>query len=92
MEHIETHAQVVKEVKRRDDHEKIQAREMDQRSLESGQADDAIDVEKFGKRSRSSNNEITRPFQKVRKSEEVDMQLTRAAVSDGIPMSFRNPH
>ncbi len=88
MEHIETHAQVVKEVKRRDDHEKIQAREMAQRSLESGQADDTIDVEKFGKRSRSSNNEITRPFQKVRKREEVDMQLARAAVSDGLPMSF----
>ncbi len=52
-EHIERHAQVVKEVKRRDEHEKIQAREMDQRSLESGQVDDAIDVEKFGKRSRA---------------------------------------
>jgi hypothetical protein len=40
-EHIESHAQVVKEVKRRDDHEKIQSREMAQRSLESGQPDDA---------------------------------------------------
>jgi len=48
-EHIKRHAQVVKEVKRRDDHEKIQAREMTQRSLESGQVDDVIDVEKFGK-------------------------------------------
>ncbi len=72
-EHIELHAQVVKEVKRRDEHEKIQAREMAQKSLESGQADDAIDVEKFGKRPRSSNNGITRPFQTVRKREEVDM-------------------
>jgi hypothetical protein len=35
-EYIERHAEVVKEVKRRDEHEKIQAREMDQRSLESG--------------------------------------------------------
>jgi hypothetical protein len=73
VEHIEFHAQVVKEVKRRDEHEKIQSREMVQRSLESGQADDAIDVEKFGKRPRSSNNGITRPFQTVRKREEVDM-------------------
>jgi hypothetical protein len=63
-EHIQSHVQVVKEVKRRDEHEKIQVREMDQRSLESGQADDDIDVEKFGKRPRSSNNEITRPFQR----------------------------
>ena len=73
-EHIERHAQVVKEVKERDEHEKIQAREMSQRSLESGQSDDVIDVEKFGKRPRSSNNGITRPFQTVRKRVEVDMQ------------------
>ena len=53
VEDIELHAQVVKEVKRRDDHEKIQAREMAQRSLESGQTDDAIDVEKFGERPRA---------------------------------------
>ncbi len=33
----------------RDDHEKIQVREVAQRSLESGQVDDVIDVEKFGK-------------------------------------------
>jgi hypothetical protein len=56
VEHIESHAQVVKEVKRRDEHEKIQARDVAQRSLESGQADDAIDEEKFGKRTHSSNN------------------------------------
>jgi hypothetical protein len=72
-EHIERHAQVVKQVKRRDDHDKIQAREMVQRSLESGQPDNDINVEKFGKRSRSSNNGITCPFQTVRKREEVDM-------------------
>jgi hypothetical protein len=59
-------------VKRRDEHDKIQDREMIQR-LESGQVDDAIDVEKFGKRPRSSNNGITCPFQTVRKREEVDM-------------------
>ncbi len=88
MDHIERHAAVVKEVKRRDEHEKIQAREMAQRSLESGQTDDAIDVEKFGKEPRSSNDEITRPFQKVRKREEVDLQWVRAAVSTGLPMSF----
>ncbi len=45
-------------------------------------------MEKFGKRPRSSNNEIARPFQKVRKREEVDMQCARAAVSAGLPMSF----
>jgi hypothetical protein len=87
-EHIERHAQVVTEVKRRDEHEKIQAREMTQRSLESGQPDDVIDVEKFGKRPRSSNNGITRPFQTVRKREEVDMQWARDVVSAGLPMSF----
>jgi hypothetical protein len=85
---MERHAQIVKEVKRRDEHEKIQVREMDQRSLESGQADDVIDVEKFGKRPRSSNNGITRPFQTVRKREEVDMQWVRSVVSDGLPMRF----
>jgi hypothetical protein len=36
VEHIERHAEVVKEVKRRNEHEKIQPREMVQRSLESG--------------------------------------------------------
>ncbi len=75
-------------MKRRNEYEKIQAREMDQRSLESGKADDAIDVEKFGKRPRSSNNGITRPFQTVRKREEVDMQWVRSVMSVGLPMSF----
>ena len=56
MDHIESHAQVVKEVKRRDDHEKIQIREMVQRSLESGQVDDTIHVKKFGKRPRSQES------------------------------------
>jgi hypothetical protein len=53
--------------KRRDEHDKIQDREVVQRSLESGQSDDVIDVEKFGKWTRSSNNGITCPFQTVRK-------------------------
>jgi uncharacterized protein YdhG (YjbR/CyaY superfamily) len=79
--HIEHHAQVVKEVKRRDDHNKIQAREMVQRSLESGQTDDVIDVEKFGKRPHSSNHGITCQFQTVRKREEVEMQLAKVVVS-----------
>ncbi len=82
-DHIKDHDEVVKEMKRRDDHEKIQPRERAQRSLESGQDDDVIDVEKFGKRRRSYNDEITRPFQKVRKREEVDFQWARTAVSSG---------
>jgi hypothetical protein len=86
--HIECHAQVVKEVKRRDDHDKIQARGMVQRSLESGQADDAIDMENFGKRTHSSNNGITCPFQTVRKREEVYMQWAKPVVSAGLPMSL----
>jgi hypothetical protein len=58
--------------------------------LESGEVDNDIDVEKFGKRTRSSNDEITRPFQKVRKREEVDLQWDRVAVSAGLPMNFLN--
>ncbi len=50
-------------------------------------SDDVIDVEKFGKRTHSSNNGITRPLQKVRKREEVDIQWDRGVVSVGIPMS-----
>ncbi len=80
---FECHTQVVKEVKRRDDHDKIQDREVVQRSLESGQADDVIDVEKFGKWTRSSNNGITCPFQTVRKREEVDIQWVKVVVSTG---------
>ena len=72
-EHIERHTQVVKELKERDEHDKIQAREVVKRSLESGQADDDIDVEKFDKRARTSNNGLTRSFKTVRKREEVDM-------------------
>ena len=42
-EHIDRHAQVVKELKERDEHEKIQAREVAKRLLESGQSDDPVD-------------------------------------------------
>ncbi len=47
-QYIDRHTQVVKEVKERDEHDNIQAREVATRSLESGQPDDDIDVEKFG--------------------------------------------
>ena len=43
-------------MKERDEHDKIQAREVVKKSLESGQTDDDIDVEKFGKRACTSNN------------------------------------
>ena len=79
-EHIERHAQVVKEMKERDDHDKIQTREVVKRSLESGQDDDDIEVENFVKRTRPSNNGLTSPFKTVRKREEVDIQWARAAV------------
>ena len=45
-EHIDCHTQVVKKLKERDEHDKIQVREVVKRSLESGQADDDTDVEK----------------------------------------------
>ncbi len=61
-EHIESHAQVVKELKERDEYDKIQDREVVTRSLQSGHPDDVIDVEKFCKRARTSNNGLTRPF------------------------------
>jgi hypothetical protein len=60
--------------------------------LESGQADNVIDVENFGKGPRLSNNGIACPFQKVRKREEVDMQWVKSVVSSGLPMNlFDNP-
>ncbi len=42
-------------------------------------------MEKFGKRTRSSNNEITCPFQTVMKREEVDIQWVKSVVSVGLP-------
>ena len=75
-------------MKERDDHDKIQVREVVKRSLESGQTDDDIDVEKFDKRARTSNNGLTRPFKTVRKREEVDMTWVRADVASALPMIF----
>jgi hypothetical protein len=80
------HTQVVKDLKRRDDHEKIQDREMVQRSLEHG---GKLTIPSTWKSlGNSSNNGITRPFQTTRKREEVDIQLVRSVVSVGIPMRF----
>ena len=70
-DHIECHPQVVKELKERHEHDKIQVREVVKRSLESGKVDDTIDVEKFGKRTPTVNNGLTRPFKTVRKREEI---------------------
>ncbi len=75
----------MKELKERDTHVKQEGREVDKRSLESGQLGDSIVVENFGKRTRSSNDG---PFKIVRTREQVDMQWARAAVSAGLSMSF----
>ena len=51
-EHVEYHTQIVKEImemKERDDHDKIQVRESVKRSLQSGQPNDPVDVERFDK-------------------------------------------
>ena len=42
-------------MKERDEHDNIQTREVDTRLFESGQLDDVIHVEKFGKRAHTSN-------------------------------------
>jgi hypothetical protein len=65
-----------------------QAQPLQGTTIQSGKADDDIDVEKFGKRSHSSNDGITRPFQTVRKREEVDMTWAKTFVSAGLPMNF----
>jgi hypothetical protein len=82
-EHIQCHAQIVKEMKQRDEHDKIQGSETVQRSLQSREPNDAVDVELFSKNAR-----LVVPFKKVRTREEVDFQWTRATVSTGLPMSF----
>ena len=82
-EHVERHSQIVKELKDRDDHDKIQGREATKRSLQSGEPNDPVDVEWFDKKSR-----LVVPFKKVRTREEVDFQWSRVAVSAGLPMSF----
>ena len=82
-EHVECHAQIVKELKERGENDKIQGREAAKRSLQSGEPNDPVDVERFDKKSR-----LVGPFKKVRTREEVDFQWARAAVSAGLPMSF----
>ena len=52
-EHIQRHAQIVKELKQRDEHDKIQDRETVKRSLQSGEPNNVVDVELF------SNSEFT---------------------------------
>ena len=65
-------SQVVKEHKERDTHVKQEGREVTKRSLESGQLDDSIVVENFGKRVRSSNDG---PFKIVRTNWSVCMYV-----------------
>ena len=86
-EHIQLHAQIVKELKQRDDHDKIQDRETAKRSLQSGEPNDTVDVELFSKKAR-----LVGPFKKVRTREEVDFQWARPDVSDGIPMNYPHKH
>jgi hypothetical protein len=85
-EHIQLHAQIVKELKQRDEHDKIQGRETAKRSLQSGEPNDAVDVELFSKNAR-----LVVPFKKVRTREEVDFQWARAAVSAGLPVLHQDP-
>ena len=75
--------EVVQDMKERDEHDKIQGRESVKRSLQSGEPNDPVDVERFDKKSR-----LVGPFKKVRTREEVDFQWDRDDVSVGIPMSF----
>ena len=82
-EHVERHAQIVKELKERGEHDKMQGRETVKRSLQSGEPNDPVDVDRFDKKSR-----LVVPFKKVRTREEVDFQWARVAVSAGLPMSF----
>ena len=49
-EHVQCHAQIVKDLKQRDDHDKIQDRETVKRSLQSGEPNDEVDVELLAKR------------------------------------------
>ena len=67
--HVDRHAQIVKELKERDDHDKIQDRETVKRSLQSGEPNVSVDVERFYKKSR-----LVIPFKKMRTREEVDFQ------------------
>ena len=75
--------QIVKELKQRDEHDKIQDRETVKRSLQSGEPNDTVDVELFSKKAR-----LVGPFKKVRTREKVDFQWDRAVVSAGFPRVF----
>ena len=50
VEDVECHAQIVKELKERDEHDKIQGRETTKRSLKSGEPNDPVDVDLSAKR------------------------------------------
>ena len=49
-EHVECLEQIVKELKERDEHDKIRGREEAKRSLQSGEPNDPVDVDLFNKR------------------------------------------
>jgi hypothetical protein len=66
-EHVELHARIVKELKERDDHDKIQDRETVKRSLQSGIPHDTVDVDLFNKKAR-----LVDSLKKVRTREEVE--------------------
>ena len=63
-EHVEHLAQIVKDLKERDDHDKIQGRESPKRSLQSGEPNDPVDVELFSKKVR-----LVVPLKEVRTRE-----------------------
>jgi hypothetical protein len=82
-EHVDRLTQIVKELKERDDLDKIQGRETVKRSLKSGEPNDPVDVDLFSKKAR-----LVDLLKKVRTREEVDFQWVRTALSTGLPMSF----
>ena len=51
-DHVQRHAQIVKELKRRDEYDTIQDRETTTRSLQSGEPNDVVDVELCRKKTR----------------------------------------
>ena len=61
-EHVERYSQIVKELKERDTHVKKQDKEVGKRSLESGQPDDPVDVDRFDKMTRMCKDD---PFKIV---------------------------
>ena len=78
-EHVERLAQIVKELKERDEHDKIQDRVEVQRSLQSGERNDPV----FSKKAR-----LVGPLKRATTREEVDFQWVRSDVSVGLPMSL----